>query len=148
MNTSRSLSNTRVASLYRRVGEDVLAWLSMGLLLILAAWMAVGLIGLGMDLYQSLGTDWARATEHMIAKALLILAIMEVIRTLQSYSRLGRVRVTFILDTALVVLIGELMGLWFRNYTPEKVLTGMGVIVTLVLLRIVTARHSPDTATL
>ena len=41
-------------------------------------------------------------------------------------SKLGRVRVTFILDTALVVLIGELMGLWFREYAPEKVLLGLG----------------------
>jgi hypothetical protein len=36
------------------------------------------------------------------------------------------------------------MGLWFREYAPEKVLLGLGVIVTLVTLRIVTARFSPE----
>jgi uncharacterized membrane protein (DUF373 family) len=75
-----------------------------------------------------------------------MLALLEVIRTLQAYLALGRVRVTFILDTALVVLIGELMGLWFREYSPEKVLLGLGVIVTLVILRIVTVKFSPEGA--
>ena len=82
----------------------------------------------------------------MIINALVLLALLEVIRTLQAYLKLGRVRVTFILDTALVVLISELMGLWFREYAPEKVLLGLGVIVTLVVLRIVTARYSPESA--
>jgi hypothetical protein len=65
---------------------------------------------------------------------------------LQAYLKLGRVRVTFILDTALVVLIGELTGLWFREFAPEKVVLGLVVIVTLVVLRIITARYSPDPA--
>jgi hypothetical protein len=36
------------------------------------------------------------------------------------------------------------MGLWFREYAPEKVLLGLGVIVALVILRIVTTRYSPE----
>lgn len=88
--------------------------------------------------------SWATSAEQAIINSLILLALLEVIRTLQAYLRLGRVRVTFILDTALVVLISELMGLWFREYAPEKVLLGLGVIVTLVALRIVTARYSPD----
>jgi hypothetical protein len=54
------------------------------------------------------------------------------------------VRVTFIIDAALVVLISELIGLWFKEYAAEKVLLGLGVIVTLVALRIVTAHYSPE----
>jgi uncharacterized membrane protein (DUF373 family) len=62
----------------------------------------------------------------------------------QAYLALGRVRVTFIIDTALVMLIGELMGLWFREYSPEKVALALAVIITLTALRIVTSRYSPD----
>jgi hypothetical protein len=59
--------------------------------------------------------------------------------------QLGRVRVTFIIDTALVVLIGELIGLWFNEYSPQKVLLSLGVIATLVILRNITAGHPiPD----
>lgn len=110
----------------------------------LCAWMGAGVIVLVVDLRQVLTSGWASIAERAIIDTLIMLAILEVIRTLQSYLKLGRVRVTFILDTALVVLIGELMGLWFREYAPEKVLLGLGVIVALVVLRIATARFSPE----
>lgn len=106
--------------------------------------MATGGIALLYTLPRVFEHGWAHAAEHAIIDALLLLALLEVIRTLRAYLRLGRVRVTFILDTALVVLIGELMGLWFREYAPEKVLLGLAVIAALVVLRIVTARYSPQ----
>jgi uncharacterized membrane protein (DUF373 family) len=112
----------------------------------LCAWMGAGVIVLVLDLGKALTSGWAGVAERAIIDTLIMLALLEVIRTLQSYLKLGRVRVTFILDTALVVLIGELMGLWFREYAPEKVVLGLGVIVALVGLRIVTARFSPETA--
>jgi uncharacterized membrane protein (DUF373 family) len=116
------------------------------LILVLCAWMVAGGVAMVRALGDAFGGHWATAAEHTIINALILLALLEVIRTLQAYLRLGRVRVTFILDTALVVLIGELMGLWFREYAPEKVLLGLGVIVCLVILRIVTARFSPESA--
>jgi uncharacterized membrane protein (DUF373 family) len=114
------------------------------LIIVLCAWMLLGCIDMIRTLGMAFGGSWAAAAEHTIIDALIMLALLEVIRTLQAYLKLGRVRVTFILDTALVVLIGELMGLWFREYAPEKVLLGLGVIVTLVVLRLVTARFSPE----
>jgi uncharacterized membrane protein (DUF373 family) len=117
-----------------------------GLLLVaLALWMLAGVVQILWSIKDIFSGHWAAAAEHVIVNSLVILAMLEVVRTLQAYLTLGRVRVTFILDTALVVLISELMGLWFREYAPEKVLLGLGVIVTLVVLRIVTMRFSPET---
>jgi len=112
----------------------------------LCLWMLAGALHMFAALKELLTEPWPAIAEHMIVHALIMLALLELIRTLQAYLTLGRVRVTFILDTALVVLIGELMGLWFREYSPEKVLLGMGVIVTLVILRIVTVKFSPEGA--
>jgi uncharacterized membrane protein (DUF373 family) len=114
------------------------------LILVLCVWMLAGSISILRSLPMVFEHGWAGAAEHAIIDALILLALLEVIRTLQAYLRLGRVRVTFILDTALVVLIGELMGLWFREYAPEKVLLGLAVIAALVALRFVTARFSPE----
>jgi uncharacterized membrane protein (DUF373 family) len=114
------------------------------LIVALCLWMGAGIVNVVLDLRQSLSSGWAGVAERTIIDTLIMLALLEVIRTLQAYLKLGRVRVTFILDTALVVLIGELMGLWFKEYAPEKVLLGLGVIITLVALRIVTARFSPE----
>ena len=114
------------------------------LIIVLCVWMVAGGASMLRALPAAFSQNWPAAAEQVIIDGLILLALLEVIRTLQAYLRLGRVRVTFILDTALVVLIGELMGLWFREYAPEKVLLGIGVIVALVVLRIVTARFSPD----
>jgi uncharacterized membrane protein (DUF373 family) len=114
------------------------------LIIVPCLWLIVGSVELALGLAAAFTGDWATAAEHTIINALVLLALLEVIRTLQAYLKLGRVRVTFILDTALVVLIGELVGLWFREYAPEKVLLGLGVIIALVVLRIVTARYSPE----
>jgi uncharacterized membrane protein (DUF373 family) len=115
-------------------------------ILALCLWMGSGIVQIVLGLWRQPAIGWALRAEHTIVTALMLLALLEVVRTLQAYLKLGRVRVTFILDTALVVLIGELMGLWFREYAPEKVVLGMGVIVTLVALRIVTMRFSPEPA--
>ena len=99
---------------------------------------------MALALADAFGAQWSKGAEQAVLGGLLLLALLEVIRTLQAYLALGRVRVTFIIDTALVMLIGELMGLWFREYAPEKVLLALAVIVTLAALRVVTARYSPD----
>ena len=116
------------------------------LIVTLCLWMLAGVVDMVLGLREILTAGWASVAEHAIIKVLIMLALLEVIRTLQAYLKLGRVRVTFILDTALVVLIGELMGLWFKEYSSGKVFLGTGVIAILVALRIVTTRFSPETA--
>jgi len=146
--TTRPSSTAPGNDLWSRIADTfspALVRVLTGLLIVtLCLWMGAGIVNVVLDLRQSLSRGWAGAAERTIIDTLIMLALLEVIRTLQAYLKLGRVRVTFILDTALVVLIGELMGLWFKEYAPEKVLLGLGVIVTLVALRIVTARFSPE----
>jgi uncharacterized membrane protein (DUF373 family) len=132
---------TRIADTFSPALVRVLTSL---LIVALCLWMGAGIVNVVLDLRQSFSSGWAGVAERTIIDTLIMLALLEVIRTLQAYLKLGRVRVTFILDTALVVLIGELMGLWFKEYAPEKVLLGLGVIVTLVVLRIATASFSPE----
>lgn len=128
-----------------RIYPALVRTLTGATIVVLCLWMLSGAINMMLDLPRALAGNWATIAEHTIVNSLIMLALLEVIRTLQAYLQLGRVRVTFILDTALVVLIGELMGLWFREYAPEKVALGVGVIVALVVLRMVTTRFSPRT---
>lgn len=114
------------------------------LMLSLYLWIAAGIIGLIINLQHIVKLGWASVAEHIIIDVVLILAILELIRILQSYLALGRVKVTFILDVALVVLIGELIGLWYKEYTLTEVGLHIAVIAMLTLLRIVSIRFSPD----
>lgn len=116
------------------------------LMLTIYLWIIGGIISLLIELYQHLFTDWAHSAESMIKDVVILLATFELIRTLQSYLTLGRVKVTFILDAALVVLIGELISLWYGEYTTSQVIVNISVIALLTILRIITSKYSPATS--
>ena len=107
-------------------------------------WMASGFVNLLFGLYHSYPDNWAHGAEGMIKDTVIILASFELIRVFQSYLLIGRVKVTFILDVALVVLIGELISLWYAEYDTNEVFLSIFVIVSLIALRIITTKFSPD----
>ncbi len=117
----------------------------VGLLMIsLCLWVLFGIGHILVNLYHAGLDQWDAAAGRTIVNILTLLAMLEIFRTLQSYLEIGRVRVTFILDAALVVLIGELISMWFKNHTPQELLLSLGVIAVLIILRIVTAKMSPQ----
>jgi len=115
-----------------------------GLMLTLGLWIIGGMFHLILQLYLAMTGEWGDVAEKMIIDMVIILAVLELVRTLQSYLEVGRIKVTLILDAALVVLIGELISLWYRDYTIHEVLLNLTVIVLLTLLRIVTVKYSPE----
>ncbi len=117
----------------------------IGILMIaIYLWMASGVVNLLLNLYHTYPDNWSHGAEKMIKDVVIILASFELIRVFQSYLLMGRVKVTFILDVALVVLIGELISLWYREYNMNEVVMSIFVISALVVLRIVTMKFSPD----
>jgi len=145
-NTTPNLSSIKILffkldlSHYARLQQMIIGFLMFSLSL----WLAAGVISLLLNLYHVVDKGWSHGAEHVITEVLILMAILELIRTLQSYLEIGRVRVTLILDAALVVLIGELIGLWYREYSMMEVMLSLGVITLLTLLRIVTIKFSPE----
>lgn len=117
--------------------------LTAGLMIAVSVWIFSGIIALLANLLHVFDQGWESVAHHSIIKIITMLALLELLRTLYSYLQIGRVKVTFILDAALVVLIGELIGLWYREYTSMEVVLSLVVIVVLVILRIVTSKYSP-----
>lgn len=117
----------------------------VGLLMIsVYLWIVTGFFTLLINLYHAFLNNWSHGAETMIKDIVIILASLELIRTFQSYLILGRVKVTFILDVALVVLIGELISFWYRDYNTVEVIVSVFVVSVLVALRIITTKYSPD----
>lgn len=123
--------------------EVVVKVLTAGLMIAVSIWIFTGIIALMVNLTHVFDEGWEKIAQHSIMKIITMLALLELLRTLYSYLQLGRVKVTFILDAALVVLIGELIGLWYREYTSMEVVLSLVVISVLVVLRIVTSKYSP-----
>lgn len=118
------------------------------LLIVLLVGIGFGIVGTGLDLLieaEDLFTSDGlhRALKELIINVLMVLAVVELFRTVKSYLSEGRVRVTYIIDTALVVIITEIMGFWYREIEVARVGLAIALMVALMCVRIMAIRFSP-----
>lgn len=79
----------------------------------------------------------------MILNTFILLAIVEVLKTTLTYFSEGRVEVTFIVDTILVVMLTEIISMWFKDGSLEQWSILGGILLALVIIRIVAVQWSP-----
>lgn len=106
--------------------------------------LAGGVVKTFLDLRLLLTADLEVALRHIIVDALTLLAVVEVLRTTLTYCSDGRVRVTFIVDTVLVVMLTEIISRWFTGGEWHQFAILGGIVITLGLMRIVAIRYSPS----
>ena len=75
--------------------------------------------------------------------SLAMFALLAVFRTGLAYFSVGRVKVTYIIDTVIVVALTGLMVFWFKEIDYMKILLVMAVVLSLIVARILTIRFSP-----
>jgi uncharacterized membrane protein (DUF373 family) len=80
---------------------------------------------------------------QVIVDALILLAIIEVLKTTLTYFSAGRVKVTFIVDTILVVMLTEVISEWFQAADPLRFGMLGGILLVLAVTRVVAVRFSP-----
>ena len=104
------------------------------MLCVLLAGMAFGVVQAAADLatyakgfYQ--GDILHSALKDVMIDVLMVLAVLGLFRTVKSYFTEGRVKVTYIIDTVLVVVVTEIMGFWYREVDPVRI----GLAIALVL---------------
>jgi len=84
---------------------------------------------------------------QVIVNTLILLAIVEVFKTTVTYFREGRVKVTFIVDTILVVMLTEVISLWFKGGDWQAFTVLCGVVLVLGIVRVMAVRWSPTLMT-
>jgi len=122
--------------------------LSLLILTILAA-LTGGVVKTFLDIGLLFHNAVEVALRQVIVDTLILLAVVEVFKTTLTYFSEGRVKVTFIVDTVLVVMLTEVISQWFKggNWTQLAVLGAM--LLTLGAMRVLAVRCSPaygDTA--
>jgi uncharacterized membrane protein (DUF373 family) len=100
-----------------------------------------------LDLRLLLSVDVEVALRQVLVDTLTLLAVVEVLKTTRAYCTDGRVRVTFIIDTVLVVMLTEVISRWFSGGDWHQFAILGGILITLGLMRIVAVRYSPTQAT-
>lgn len=109
--------------------------------------LAGGVVKTFLDLRLLLSADLDVALRHVIVDALTLLAVVEVLKTTLTYCSDGRVRVTFIVDTVLVVMLTEIISRWFTGGEWNQFAILGAILILLGLMRIMAVRYSPATST-
>ena len=119
--------------------KAVLSLLILTILVALGGGVIVTFLGLELLFSESLEI----ALRQLILNTLMLLAIVEVFKTTLTYFSEGRVKVTFIVDTILVVMLTEVISQWFKEaHLLQWAILG-GILIALALIRIIAVRWSP-----
>lgn len=118
------------------------AVLSLLIVTILAG-LAGGVIKTFIGLRLLFTADIDLGLRHLIVNTLMLLAVVEVLKTTLAYFSEGRVRVTFIVDTVLVVMLTEVISQWFTGGDWQKLAILAVILLTLGLIRVLAVRFSP-----
>jgi uncharacterized membrane protein (DUF373 family) len=134
----------------RAAGIDMTAWwtksikfvLSFLILTILLA-LTGGVIKTLLDLKLLLHNPVEVALRQIIIDTLILLAVVEVFKTTLTYFSEGRVKVTFIVDTILVVMLTEVISEWFKVVHVEQFAILGVILLALAAIRVLAVRFSP-----
>lgn len=102
-----------------------------------------GIVKTFVDLQLLIHQSLEGALRQMLLNVLILLAIIEVIRTCLGYLIEGRVRVTYIVDTVLIVMLNEVVAFWYKG-DHDGYIPLLAVLVTLMGLRILAIKYSPN----
>lgn len=116
--------------------------LSLLILTILAA-LAGGVAKTFLDLRLLLHSPLEVALRHVIIDTLILLAVVEVFKTTLTYFSEGRVKVTFIVDTILVVMLTEIISHWFKGGDLVQFGVLGAILLVLAGMRVLAVRFSP-----
>lgn len=116
----------------------------ISLLFTILAGMFLAVVHTFWDLRFLLLGELSQGIKRVVISSLAILALVEVYRAAYVYFTEGRVKVTYIVDTALVVLITEILSVWYAESDYWRMSAAVVLLLTLALIRLVAVRYSPS----
>lgn len=116
----------------------------MGLLVIQVGVMIWGTIETARLAIRAMPYGFLNVLKSLIVNSLLVLALLEISRTVVAYFTLGRVKVTFIVDTVLAVFLSEAVVTWFSGESILRAIELLLILLVLMILRIVAIQYQPS----
>ncbi len=115
----------------------------LSLLFIQVVAMVWGTIETALAALRQVPNGLLMVLKSLVVNSLLVLALLEVSRTVMAYFILGRVKVTFIVDTVLALLLSEAVVTWFSGEGLPRIIELIFLILSLAILRFVAIRFQP-----
>jgi len=113
------------------------------LLVLICIALLVGIYKAGIDLYQSLGKPLETLLQKMLLDTVFIVALVEIAITVLGYLKDGRVHVRYIVDTILIIMLNEIVTLWFTHPKLQDMIGISIIVLTLALIRVSVTRFAP-----
>lgn len=113
------------------------------LLIIIVIALLVGTYKSGYDLITSLHDPLETLLQRILLDVVFILALVEVSITVLGYLKDGHVHVRYIVDTVLIIMLNEVVSLWFKHPNLQTALGISIVITSLAGVRVLVTRLAP-----
>ena len=124
--------------------ERLARWILSLLIIAILSGMLGGVIITILHQRLLFSMDIEHALRIIIIDVLTILAVLEMFRTVLAYFSEGRVKVTYIIDTVIVVMLTEVMACWFKEFNLYKMGMMTFLVLALCIMRIFTVKYSPS----
>lgn len=131
--------NNKVSILFEGAVKIILSLLITAILTAIS-WATIKTF---IDMKGIFAQDVHSALKTVMVNSLTVLALLEVFKTCRVYLSEGRVKVSYIIDTVLVVILTEVMIFWFKEIEYSKVLMVIALVLSLIVARILAIRFSP-----
>lgn len=136
---------------YQRLFERITVFFSTAirfmlnaLILVITVALAVGVIKSGVDLYTSLHKPLEVILQQLLLDIVFIVALVEIAITILGYLKDGYVQVRYIVDTILIIMLNEVVTVWFKGASLQESIGLAIIILSLAVVRITVIRFSPD----
>lgn len=113
------------------------------LLIIITLALVVGVIKSGVDLFHSLREPLDVILQNMLLDAVFIVALVEITITILGYLKDGRVHVRYIVDTVLVIMLNEIVSMWFKHPKLDYSISLSVIVAVLAAVRISVTKWAP-----
>lgn len=139
----RRLSHLNPIGVWDRGMKGVLS------LMILTVWAALtgGTLKMCWEMHLFIDHSVEVVLQQVIINTLMLLALIEVFKTTVTYFREGRVKVTFIVNTILIVMLTDVISQWFRRGDWQPLTVLGGILAMLVITRVTAVQWSPTLRT-
>jgi uncharacterized membrane protein (DUF373 family) len=123
--------------------STLLRFVLNALLVVLCMALVFGVIKSGIDLYTSLHEPLEQVLQEILLDAVFIIALLEISITILGYLKDGSVHVRYIVDTILIIMLNEIVVLWFRHPQLTEMIGISVIVLALAATRISVTRFAP-----
>lgn len=136
---------------YPKLFERITVWFSTAirfmlnaLVIIISLALIVGVVKTGVDLYASLHRPLEYILQHLLLDVVFIIALVEITITILGYLKDGHVQVRYIVDTILIIMLNEIITIWFKGANLQQAIGLAVIILALAAVRITTIRFDSE----